>query len=390
MAELALQGVSKHFGAVMAVDGVDLEIAHGEFVVFVGPSGCGKSTMLRMISGLESVTAGRIRIGGRDVTHVPPSRRGVAMVFQSYALFPHMTAAQNIAFGLRLARTPNDEITRRVTEVAATLQIEALLERYPRELSGGQRQRVAIGRSIIRHPQVFLFDEPLSNLDAALRVRMRLEIARLRDRLDATMVYVTHDQTEAMTLADRIVVFNHGRIEQVGAPVHLYDAPANLFVAGFIGAPAMNFVPAVVESPEGSGKQVRFGSVSLPLPDVREAVPRPLPDVREAVPRPLPDVREAVPRPLPDNRESVLGPVTFGVRPEHLSVAPAGEGDFIGRVEIVEKLGAESLIYLQTEFSTDPVTIRVSPEQRVRAGDVVPVRVERGRFHLFGTTGTVV
>ena len=390
MAELALQGVSKHFGAVMAVDGVDLEIAHGEFVVFVGPSGCGKSTMLRMISGLESVTAGRIRIGGRDVTHVPPSRRGVAMVFQSYALFPHMTAAQNIAFGLRLARTPNDEITRRVTEVAATLQIEALLERYPRELSGGQRQRVAIGRSIIRHPQVFLFDEPLSNLDAALRVRMRLEIARLRDRLDATMVYVTHDQTEAMTLADRIVVFNHGRIEQVGAPVHLYDAPANLFVAGFIGAPAMNFVPAVVESPEGSGKQVRFGSVSLPLPDVREAVPRPLPDVREAVPRPLPDVRESVPRPLPDNRESVLGPVTFGVRPEHLSVAPAGEGDFIGRVEIVEKLGAESLIYLQTEFSTDPVTIRVSPEQRVRAGDVVPVRVERGRFHLFGTTGTVV
>ena len=379
MAELALQGVSKHFGAVMAVDGVDLEIAHGEFVVFVGPSGCGKSTMLRMISGLESVTAGRIRIGGRDVTHVPPSRRGVAMVFQSYALFPHMTAAQNIAFGLRLARTPNDEITRRVTEVAATLQIEALLERYPRELSGGQRQRVAIGRSIIRDPQVFLFDEPLSNLDAALRVRMRLEIARLRDRLDATMVYVTHDQTEAMTLADRIVVFNHGRIEQVGAPVHLYDAPTNLFVAGFIGAPAMNFVPAVVESPKGSRKQVRFGSVSLPLPDVREAVPRP-----------LPDVREAVPRPLPDNRESVLGPVTFGVRPEHLSVAPAGEGDFIGRVEIVEKLGAESLIYLQTEFSTDPVTIRVSPEQRVRAGDVVPVRVERGRFHLFGTTGTVV
>ncbi len=357
MAELALERVSKHFGTVMAVDGVDLEIAHREFVVFVGPSGCGKSTMLRMISGLESVTAGRIRIGGRDVTHVPPSRRGVAMVFQSYALFPHMTAAENIAFGLRLARTPNDEITRRVTEVAATLQIEALLERYPRELSGGQRQRVAIGRSIIRHPQVFLFDEPLSNLDAALRVRMRLEIARLRDRLDATMVYVTHDQTEAMTLADRIVVFNHGRIEQVGAPVHLYDAPTNLFVAGFIGAPAMNFVPAVVESPEGSRKQVRFGSVSLPLPDVREAA---------------------------------LGPVTFGVRPEHLSVAPAGEGDFSGRVEIVEKLGAESLIYLQTEFSTDPVTIRVSPEQRVRAGDVVPVRVERGRFHLFGTTGTVV
>ena len=379
MAELTLEGVSKRFGTVMAVDGVDLEIAHGEFVVFVGPSGCGKSTMLRMISGLESATAGRIRIGGRDVTHVPPSRRGVAMVFQSYALFPHMTAAENIAFGLRLARTPKDEITRRVADVAATLQIEALLERYPRELSGGQRQRVAIGRSIIRDPQVFLFDEPLSNLDAALRVRMRLEIARLRDRLDATMVYVTHDQTEAMTLADRIVVFNHGRIEQIGAPVHLYDAPANLFVAGFIGAPAMNFVPAVVESPDGSGKQVRFGSVSLPLPDGWEAVPEPLPDGREAVPEPLPVGREAVP-----------GPVTFGVRPEHLTLAPAGEGDFSARVEIVEKLGAESLIYVQTEFSTDSVTMRVSPEQRVRAGDVVSVRVERGRFHLFGATGTVL
>ena len=397
MAELTLEGVSKRFGTVMAVDGVDLEIAHGEFVVFVGPSGCGKSTMLRMISGLESATAGRIRIGGRDVTHVPPSRRGVAMVFQSYALFPHMTAAENIAFGLRLARTPKDEITRRVADVAATLQIEALLERYPRELSGGQRQRVAIGRSIIRDPQVFLFDEPLSNLDAALRVRMRLEIARLRDRLDATMVYVTHDQTEAMTLADRIVVFNHGRIEQIGAPVHLYDAPANLFVAGFIGAPAMNFVPAVVESPDGSGKQVRFGSVSLPLPDGWEAVPEPLPDGREAVPvgreavpEPLPVGREAVPEPLPVGREAVPGPVTFGVRPEHLTLAPAGEGDFSARVEIVEKLGAESLIYVQTEFSTDSVTMRVSPEQRVRAGDVVSVRVERGRFHLFGATGTVL
>ena len=225
MAELALQGVSKRFGQVLAVDGVDLAIAHGEFVVLVGPSGCGKSTTLRMISGLESVTAGRVLIGGRDVTNVAPARRGVAMVFQSYALFPHMTAAQNIGFGLRLAKVPKAEIARRVAEVAATLQIEELLGRYPRELSGGQRQRVAIGRSIIRDPQVFLFDEPLSNLDAALRVRMRLEIARLRDRLDATMVYVTHDQTEAMTLADRIVVFNHGRIEQLGAPDELY-APA--------------------------------------------------------------------------------------------------------------------------------------------------------------------
>ena len=357
MARLELQNVSKRFGSVPAVDGVDLAVEHGEFVVFVGPSGCGKSTMLRMISGLESVTAGRILIGGGDVTNVAPSRRGVAMVFQSYALFPHMTAAENIGFGLRLARVSRDEIARRVSDVAATLQIEALLGRYPRELSGGQRQRVAIGRSIIRHPQVFLFDEPLSNLDAALRVRMRLEIARLRDRLDATMVYVTHDQTEAMTLADRIVVFNHGRIEQVGAPIELYDAPANRFVAGFIGAPAMNFVPAVIESPDVGEQQVRFGPVLLPTGHLRDVPP---------------------------------GPVTLGVRPEHLSVAPTPESDFRGRVEIVEKLGAESLAHLQTEFSADPITIRISTAQGIQPGDEVPIRVERERFHLFGTTGAVL
>ena len=357
MARLDLENVSKRFGSVLAVDGVDLGIEHGEFVVFVGPSGCGKSTMLRMISGLESVTEGRILIGGDDVTNVAPSRRGVAMVFQSYALFPHMTAAENIGFGLRLAKVSKDEIARRVAEVAATLQIEALLERYPRELSGGQRQRVAIGRSIIRDPRVFLFDEPLSNLDAALRVRMRLEIARLRDRLDATMVYVTHDQTEAMTLADRIVVFNHGRVEQIGAPVELYDAPANRFVAGFIGAPAMNFVEAVVESSDGGETRVRFGPVSLPLPDGSEMPP---------------------------------GPVTFGVRPEHLCPASAAEADFNGRVEIVEKLGAESLVYLQTDLSADPITIRISPQRQVRPGDDLPVRVERERFHLFGAAGTVL
>ena len=357
MARLALENVSRHFGEVVAVDGVDLAIAHGEFVVFVGPSGCGKSTMLRMISGLESVTTGRVTIGERDVTHVAPSKRGVAMVFQSYALFPHMTVAENIGFGLRLARTPNEEIARRVADVAATLQIDALLGRYPRELSGGQRQRVAIGRSIIRNPQVFLFDEPLSNLDAALRVRMRLEIARLRDRLDATMVYVTHDQTEAMTLADRIVVFNHGRIEQTGPPVELYNEPANLFVAGFIGAPSMNFIPAELEPGDEPGRRVRFGTARLSTERARTAPP---------------------------------GPVTFGVRPEHLTVAAAGDGDFSGRVEIIEELGVESLVYLQTEFSPDPVTVRVSPEHRVQSGDVVAVRVERRRFHLFDASGAAL
>ena len=377
MARLALENVSKRFGSVLAVDGVDLEVAHGEFVVFVGPSGCGKSTMLRMISGLESVTAGRILIGERDVTNVAPSRRGVAMVFQSYALFPHMTAAENIGFGLRLAKVPKDEVAARVAEVAATLQIETLLGRYPRELSGGQRQRVAIGRSIIRDPQIFLFDEPLSNLDAALRVRMRLEIARLRDRLDATMVYVTHDQTEAMTLADRIVVFNHGRIEQVGAPVDLYDAPANRFVAGFIGAPAMNFIPAVLEAPAGDGPRVRFGPVSLPAGRMRTAMPEPGPASESGL----------GPGPEPGSDPE---PVTFGVRPEHLVVVPATEADFRGRVEIVEKLGAESLVYLQTDFSADPVTIRLSAGLHVRPGDELPIRVARERFHLFGASGAVI
>ena len=357
MAQLALHGVSKRFGSVLAVDGVDLEIAHGEFVVLVGPSGCGKSTMLRMISGLESVSAGRILIGGHDVTKVAPARRGVAMVFQSYALFPHMTAAQNIGFGLRLAKVPKAEIARRVTEVAATLQIEELMGRYPRELSGGQRQRVAIGRSIIRDPQVFLFDEPLSNLDAALRVRMRLEIARLHDRLDATMVYVTHDQTEAMTLADRIVVLDRGRIEQVGAPTELYEAPVNRFVAGFIGAPAMNFIPAAIEASEGAEPQVRFGPVTLPAGRLHDAAP---------------------------------GPVTVGVRPEHLSIASGAEADFRGRVEIVEKLGADSLAYLQTEFSTEPVTIRIPEQPVVHPGDEVPVRVGRERCLLFAETGAVL
>ena len=357
MARLALEGVSKRFGSVPAVDGVDLEVEHGEFVVFVGPSGCGKSTMLRLISGLESVTSGRILIDGRDVTNVAPSRRGVAMVFQSYALFPHMTVAENIGFGLRLARASKDEIARRVAEVAATLQVESLLERYPRELSGGQRQRVAIGRAIVRDPQVFLFDEPLSNLDAALRMRMRLEIARLRDRLDATMVYVTHDQTEAMTLADRIVVFNQGRIEQLGAPAEIHDAPANLFVAGFIGAPAMNFIPAVVEPSPGAGRRVRFGPVSLNIERAR-AVP--------------------------------TGPVTFGIRPEHLSVVGEPNGDFRGRVEIVERLGVESLVHLQTDFSSEPVTLRITQNRHPRTGDEIAVRVDRERIHIFGPTGAVL
>ena len=357
MARLVLDNITKSFGNVEVINGIDLDVAHREFVVFVGPSGCGKSTMLRMIAGLESVSGGRILIGDRDVTHVSPSKREIAMVFQSYALFPHLTVAENIGFGLRLANTPKAEIDRQVGDVARTLQIEALLERKPRHLSGGQRQRVAIGRSIIRNPKVFLFDEPLSNLDASLRVQMRLEIARLHQRLDATMVYVTHDQTEAMTLADRIVVFKAGRIEQVGTPIELYEKPANTFVAGFIGAPSMNFIEARIDSSSGA-PTAAFGPASIPLA----------------------------------GSEGLLsqGSVTLGVRPEHITIAEERTPDFTATVEIVEKLGAESLVYLQTGFSTEPITMRVSPQHPVRPGDSLPLCLDRNHIHRFAGDGVAV
>ena len=357
MARLVLDNITKSFGNVQVINGIDLDIAHREFVVFVGPSGCGKSTMLRMIAGLESVSGGRILIGDRDVTHVAPSKREIAMVFQSYALFPHLTVAENIGFGLRLANTPKAEIDRQVGEVARTLQIEQLLERKPRHLSGGQRQRVAIGRSIIRNPKVFLFDEPLSNLDASLRVQMRLEIARLHQRLDATMVYVTHDQTEAMTLADRIVVFNAGRIEQVGTPIELYEKPANTFVAGFIGAPSMNFIEARIDSSSGAPTAF-FGPASIPLSGITKQI---------------------------DHSK-----VTLGVRPEHIIIAEGRSPDFEATVEIVEKLGAESLVYLQTGFCPDPVTMRVSPEHPVKPGDSLPLCLDRNRVHCFAIDGAAI
>src|SRR5512140_3098367 len=247
MAQVQLRNVKKSFGPVQVIKGVDLDVAHREFVVFGGPPGCGKSTLLRLIAGLEDITSGDLFIDGRRVNAALPSERGIAMVFQSYALYPHMTVYENMAFGLRLAKASKAELDRRVREAARVLQIEPLLDRKPRALSGGQRQRVAIGRAITREPKVFLFDEPLSNLDAGLRVQMRLEIARLKDAVDATMIYVTHDQVEAMTLADRIVVLNAGRVEQVGSPLELYRRPRNVFVAGFLGSPKMNFIKSVVE-----------------------------------------------------------------------------------------------------------------------------------------------
>ncbi len=357
MAKLVLNNITKSFGNVQVVNGVDLEIADGELVVFVGPSGCGKSTMLRMISGLESASGGHILIDDRDVTHVAPSQREIAMVFQSYALFPHMTVAENIGFGLKLAKTPKAEIERRVGDVARTLQIETLLGRTPRQLSGGQRQRVAIGRSIIRDPKVFLFDEPLSNLDAALRVQMRLEIARLHHRLDSTMVYVTHDQTEAMTLADRIVVFNNGRIEQLGTPIELYEKPDNIFVAGFIGAPAMNFLPAELSSTKGK-PGLRLGDTVLPFNRFSDEM----------------------------NGQTV----TAGVRPEHFYVAGRENAHLTGRAELVENLGAESLAYIQTDLTEQTITLRLPPKQTISAGDNIPVCIDINSLHVFDQSGEAI
>ena len=315
MASVELQGIVKRYGALDVVHGVDLRIAPQEFLVLVGPSGCGKSTTLRMIAGLEEISDGTLTIDGREMNRVAPKDRDVAMVFQNYALYPHLNVADNIAFGLRIRRAPKSEIVAQVNEVAGILGLTPYLERKPADLSGGQRQRVAMGRAIVRHPKVFLFDEPLSNLDAKLRTQMRAEIKRLHNRLGVTSIYVTHDQVEAMTLADRIVVMNDGRIEQVGTPMELFLNPANTFVAGFLGSPPMNQVAAVLDGGDGA-PVARIGNQSLPLP-------------------PLPDLRHAAGR-----------PIIVGIRPEY-AVATTGEGP--GRVaisvDLVEPLGSEALLH---------------------------------------------
>src|SRR6476660_1969293 len=285
MASVAIRDVRKAFGSAHVIHGVDISIGDGEFVVLVGPSGCGKSTLLRMIAGLENISAGEIRIGERVVNHVPPKERDVAMVFQNYALYPHMTVADNMAFSMKLRGAPKNEIDERVNRAAAILGLSQLLQRFPRQLSGGQRQRVAMGRAIVRDPQVFLCDEPLSNLDAKLRVQMRTEIKELHQRLKTTTIYVTHDQIEAMTMADKIVVMHAGRVEQIGSPLELYDRPANQFVAGFIGSPAMNFLPGTIEA---GGFRAEGGSLW----------------------------------PLPAGAANANGrPAVYGVRPEHLQLA---------------------------------------------------------------------
>ncbi|RFP18340.1 MULTISPECIES: ABC transporter ATP-binding protein [unclassified Duganella] len=359
MAGLEIQGIKKGFGQQQILRGIDLSIADGEFVVFVGPSGCGKSTLLRTICGLENSDEGAVLIGGKDMTDVAPAARGIAMVFQSYALYPHMTVYDNMAFALKLAGLPQDEIHSKVTQAAAILRIEPLLQRKPKELSGGQRQRVAIGRAIVRQPQVFLFDEPLSNLDAALRVQMRIELKNLHRTLRSTMIYVTHDQVEAMTLADRIVVLRGGVVEQVGAPLDLYQRPANLFVAGFLGSPAMNFVGGTVEQLAPAMMSVRLAGGALVQVVLRAGL-------------------------------AVGDRITLGVRAEHMALE-AADGDGIAvTVLAAELLGDASYVYLTLDGGATQFIARTDPEVRWQNGQLAVVRVDPVRWHMFDSDGLAI
>ncbi len=338
MASLTLRDVKKNYGEVQVIHGVDLDIVDGEFVVFVGPSGCGKSTLLRMIAGLEEISGGSVSIGDREVNEVAASKRGVSMVFQTYALYPHMTVYKNMAFGLKQAKTDPAEIDKRVKEAAEILQITDYLNRSPRNLSGGQRQRVAIGRAIVRHPEVFLFDEPLSNLDAALRVQTRLEIARLHESLKTTMIYVTHDQVEAMTLADKIVVLRDGRIEQIGSPIALYEYPENAFVAQFIGSPKMNFFSGEDLTQSGNAKLGR-------------------------------DVEPGM---------------QVGLRPEHLSITDNSNSVVEGTLELVENLGEYSLVHLRTSSGVEFIAKTEKPPETPK-GTVISFTVKPELAHFFDT-----
>jgi multiple sugar transport system ATP-binding protein len=366
MAPVKITGLHKRFGAVPAVRGVDLTVADGEFTVLVGPSGCGKSTLLRTIAGLEDLSEGTIEIGGRVVNDMRPKDRDVAMVFQDYALYPHMTVARNIGFGLRARKFPKDEIDKQVRRAAKMLGIEALLERYPRQLSGGQRQRVAIGRAIVRNPQIFLFDEPLSNLDAQLRDEMRSEIKRLHQELGATMIYVTHDQIEAMTLADRIVLMNAGRIEQVGTPLDLYERPATRFVAGFLGSPKINFIPAMlVNSGDSLAVQLADGQ-SLALPVADRSI----------------------------FASHIGGAVEFGIRPQHVGRAN-GDGKrarVASTIELVQPTGSRTFITFR--LAGEPVMAELDAHDPGKPGDAIDaafdmrraVLIDRGTGRVLGRT----
>jgi multiple sugar transport system ATP-binding protein len=342
MATVSIRNVRKSFGSTEVLHGVNVEIEDGEFVILVGPSGCGKSTLLRMIAGLENISAGEIAIGGRVVNNVAPKERDIAMVFQNYALYPHMTVRDNMAFSLSLAKVPKGTIDQQVQRAAQILGLSQYLNRYPRQLSGGQRQRVAMGRAIVRNPQVFLFDEPLSNLDAKLRVAMRAEIKELHQRLETTTVYVTHDQIEAMTMADKIVVMNSGNVEQIGAPLDLYDRPANLFVAGFIGSPAMNFLKGRVES----GAFQAEGGTSLPLPQASNG--------------------------------SDGKPAVYGVRPEHFQLNPSG---LPAIVHVVEPTGSETQVV--AEFAGASVVCAFRERISAKPGETIRIAPDPALVHLF-------
>jgi ABC-type sugar transport system ATPase subunit len=355
---VALRDVVKTFGGAQIIKGLSLSVEPGEFAVFVGPSGCGKSTLLRLIAGLETPTSGSVHINERDMTHVHPSKRGIAMVFQSYALYPHMTVADNMAFGLKIRGMSAADIKTRVARAAEILQMGELLDRKPRQLSGGQRQRAAIGRAIVREPDVFLFDEPLSNLDAALRGQMRVELARLHAQLGTTMIYVTHDQVEAMTLANKIVVLNGGRIEQIGKPLDLYRRPANVFVAGFLGSPKMNFLNGKVAAAGGGTTTVTLHDGPVTLPAF-------------------------------DTRIGMGDTVKIGVRPEDF-VLDGGGRVFNGRIALVEPLGGETIAHVALDGGGDVVVVKLSGETVVAQGAPIALRVDPARCYLFDRDGVAV
>ncbi len=367
MSSLELRNVNKNYGSYHALRSIDLSVEQGEFIVMVGPSGCGKSTLLKSIAGLETISSGQILINGRDVSKAEPGERGIAMVFQSYALYPHMTVAENMGFGLRMAKRPKAEIDAAVAQAAKILRITDQLDKRPKQLSGGQRQRVAIGRAITRSPDVFLFDEPLSNLDAALRTQMRVELSGLHAELGATMVYVTHDQIEAMTMASRIVVLNKGAIEQVGSPLELYRNPDNLFVAGFLGAPRMNFLGVTVD--ETSGNSIRVSAPGLSPLTIELATPAHL------------------------SKGTAL---TLGIRPENISVVTDGsEAAVSGHVRLVEHLGRETILYVDagnlrtvaSESGTGNITVQLSYVAPFKAEQPVALKLDAGQLYLFSPDG---
>ena len=351
MADIKIDKINKYFGNVHVIKDVSLEIKSQSFTVLVGPSGCGKSTMLRMIAGLEEINSGTISIDGKVVNNLPPKERNIAMVFQSYALYPHMTVFDNMAFGLKLEKRSNDEINDRVQEAARILQIQDYLKRKPKQLSGGQRQRVAIGRAITRKPKVFLFDEPLSNLDAALRVQMRVELAKLHDQLNATMIYVTHDQTEAMTLANDIVVLDEGIVSQKGSPMELYNNPKNLFVGGFIGSPKMNFIKSKILSKSSNKTEVD-------IPDLGKI---------------------NIPKTSESSYEGDF--VQIGIRPEHLLVNKDGDANWESKVLVVEKLGSGTFLYL--EKNGEMLVVQTDGDSKIKVGDNVKIGFDTTRCHIF-------